>query len=271
MTARVFGRISNTQASMLSISYTAGLWDSILSNPTNWIVNGTGVSNARIVSAALGDPENDLGLGSESNQHLVITVDSGVFVNEGLDNYIISYSPTVPTAVACFGAGTRLLTTKGYKAIETLTMADKILTSEGRAVPVKGIMFDVPITTKGTAPYRIEAGAFGHNKPSAPITLSPTHKVQIGSHLWTSPEDAAANGNKSVKQYGIGEPVRYYHIECENYLRDNLVAEGLAVESLSAPGAFKGVQVYTWSARLQGYTRIAAIPEKAIAIKAMKI
>jgi hypothetical protein len=257
---RVYGLINSTHASMLAMSYTAGIWDSILANPTDWIVNGNGVSNARIVSAALGDPANDLGLGSESTDHLVIVVDSGVFDNEGLAVYTISYSPnTLPPVaqVICFGAGTRLLTETGYKAIETLTMADKMKTSDGRIVAAKGITFEVPVTTKASAPYRIEAGAFGYKKPSAPIILSPSHKIQIGPHLWTSPEDAAANGNKHVKQFGVGEPMRYYHIECENYLRDNLVAEGLVVESLSAPGVYKGVQVYTWNARLKGYTRIS--------------
>ena len=260
VTTSVFGFISTRHASLAAISpsYTAGIWDSILSSPTSWVVNGPGLSNARIVSAGPGDPENDLGLGSESTQHLVITVDSGAFDGEG-GSYVISYSP-VSGGVVCFGAGTRILTMNGYKAIETLTKTDKIKTSDGRIISAKGITFEVPVTTKSSAPYRIEAGAFGRNKPAAPITLSPTHKVQIGPHLWTSPVDAAASGNKLVKQYGIGESMRYYHIECENYLRDNLVAEGLVVESLAPLGAFKGVQVYTWSARMNGYTRITSTP-----------
>jgi len=261
VTTSVFGVISPSHASLAAISpsYTAGIWNSIISSPTSWVVNGPGLSNVRIVSAAPGDPANDLGLGSESDQHLVITVNSSVFDGEG-GSYIISYSPvSVPTgAVICFGAGTRILTINGYKAVETLTKDDKLKTSDGRVVSAKGITFEVPITTKSSAPYRVEAGAFGRNKPAAPITLSPTHKVQIGPHLWTSPVDAATSGNKRVKQYGIGEPMQYYHIECENYLRDNLVAEGLVVESLAPLGAFKGVQVYTWSARMNGYTRISS-------------
>jgi hypothetical protein len=186
-------------------------------------------------------------------------VNSGAFDGEG-GSYVISYSPVdqTPGGVICFGAGTRLLTPEGYKAIDTLTVADKIVTSDGRIVAAKGIWFEIPVTTKATAPYRVEAHAFGHNKPAAPITLSPNHKIQISPRLWTSPEDAAANGNKRVTQFGVGKSMRYCHLECENYLRDNLVAEGLIVESLSAPGAFKGVQVYTWNARLKAYTRISA-------------
>jgi len=266
VTTSVFGVISPSQASLAAISpsYTAGIWNSILSDPTYWIVNGPGLSNARIVSAAPGDPANDLGLGSESTQHLVIVVDSGAFGGEG-GSYVISYSPETTPAVnqppggtICFGAGTRLLTADGYKAIDTLTVADKIVTSDGRIVAAKGIWFEIPVTTKATAPYRVEAHAFGHNKPAAPIVLSPNHKIQISPRLWTSPEDAAANGNKRVIQFGVGKSMRYCHLECEDYLRDNLVAEGLVVESLSAPGAFKGVQVYTWNARLKAYTRISA-------------
>jgi hypothetical protein len=194
---------------------------------------------------------------ARKNIYVVLKAGGGAFTSGG------SYTLSPPSGVQCFGAGTRILTMNGYKAIETLTAADKIKTSDGRVVSAKGITFEVPVTTRESAPYRIEAGAFGRNKPAAPITLSPTHRLQISPRLWTCPVVAATKGNKLVKQYGVGESMRYYHIECENYLRDNLVAEGLVVESLAAPGTFKDSQVYTWSARLEGYTRIGATSEKA--------
>ena len=174
------------------------------------------------------------------------------------DNVVYTFAPPSGGPVTCFVAGTRVLTDSGYKAIETLTQSDRIVTSEGREVSAKVYSFELPRTTKTSAPYRIEAGAFGRGLPAAPIALSPIHKIQMRPHLWTSPHDAAAGGNSLVKQYGVGEPIRYYHIECENYLRDNIVAEGLVVESLGHEGRYKGVQIYTWSKRFQGYTRISA-------------
>ena len=168
----------------------------------------------------------------------------------------IMYCFTAPGGVTCFVAGTRVLTVNGYKAVESLTSVDKILTSDRRAVASKVYSFEIHCATEDTAPYRIEAGAFGRNLPAAPIALSPIHKIQVRPHLWTSPLAASYNGNTHVKQYGIGEPIRYYHIECENYLRDNIVTEGLVVESLGNKQNYKS-KVYTWNARLKGYTRIS--------------
>ena len=204
-----------------------------------------------------------VGFGSEPLIDITINI---AFDNSDPDNILYTFTTPAPPppapapagGVTCFVAGTRVLTGSGYKAIETLTKADRIVTSEGREVSAKVYSFELPTTTKTSAPYRIEAGAFGRGLPAAPIALSPIHKIQMRPHLWTSPHDAAAGGNSLVKQYGVGEPIRYYHIECENYLRDNIVTEGLVVESLGHEGHYKGVQVYTWSKRFQGYTRISA-------------
>jgi len=202
-------------------------------------------------------------VGSGSEPLIDITINIA-FDNSDPDNILYTFTtPAAPApapagGVTCFVAGTRVLTGSGYKAIETLTKTDRIVTSEGREVSAKVYSFELPTTTKTSAPYRIEAGAFGRGLPAAPIALSPIHKIQMRPHLWTSPHDAAAGGNSLVKQYGVGEPIRYYHIECENYLRDNIMTEGLVVESLGHEGHYKGVQVYTWSKRFQGYTRISA-------------
>ena len=168
----------------------------------------------------------------------------------------IMYCFTAPGGVTCFVAGTRVLTINGYKAVESLTSADKILTSDRRTVDSKVYSFEISCATEDTAPYRIEVGAFGRNLPAAPIALSPIHKIQVRPRLWTSPLAASYNGNTRVKQYGVGQPIRYYHIECENYLRDNIVTEGLVVESLGNKQKYK-TKVYTWNARLKGYTRIS--------------
>jgi hypothetical protein len=215
-----------------------------------WKANGSGVTDAPVTAVTK--------VTDQYGVTFTITIGGGQLFSHDTEYTFLPGTPTpTPGGVICFGAGTRLLTAEGYKAIETLTTADKIVTSDGRIVAAKGIWFEVPITTRASAPYRVEAHAFGRNKPAAPIVLSPNHKIQISPGLWTSPEDAAANGNNRVTQFGVGKSMRYCHLECENYLRDNLVAEGLVVESLSAPGAFKGVQVYTWNDRLKAYTRIS--------------
>jgi hypothetical protein len=65
--------------------------------------------------------------------------------------------------------------------------------------------------------------------------------------------------NSKVKQYDVGKPVNYWHIECDDYLKDNLICQGMVVESLATAKNYDGPsKVYTWSERLGGFTRPAA-------------
>jgi hypothetical protein len=160
--------------------------------------------------------------------------------------------------VACFAEGTRVLTQSGYKAIETLTADDRIVTADCRIIAFKRMKTTLRTTTKRTTPYLVQPHAFGHNLPASPVRLSPIHKMLIGKGRWISPE-MAAHTNPLVTQCEIGGPITYYHIECENYLQDNLVTEGLTVESFGSRKAVGGRKdIYTWNERLNAYTRAGA-------------
>ena len=165
------------------------------------------------------------------------------------------YSPA--DTLQCFVKGTRILTQNGPKAIEDLQSIDNVMTVDNRLVNFRLKPIQVSKTDSTTAPYCVMAGAFGHNKPAANLYLSPTHKIQIRKGIWISPERAAQTNNK-VYQHRIGEPVTYYHIACDDYLRDNIIAEGMIVETLATNKNYNGpAQVYTWSTKLGGFTRIS--------------
>ena len=102
--------------------------------------------------------------------------------------------------------------------------------------------------TKETAPYRILANTFGnHNE----LCLSGGHAFKDKKGLWQFP---MLIKDPNVQQYGIGEPVTYYHIECPNYFTDNLIAEGLVVESFrNGQGSHR--HVYTWNKNVDGFVR----------------
>ena len=102
-------------------------------------------------------------------------------------------------------------------------------------------------------PYRIETNAFGKNRPIEPVFLSPTHKIQIRKGLWTTAREASKT-NPLIRPYGNGIELTYYHIETEHFLKDNLMAGGLVVESY---GALETNHVYRWNPRLGGFTRIS--------------
>jgi hypothetical protein len=211
---------------------------------SSWIVEGTGGSG-KILSITFQ-------IGNFNNKSVDVTLQSGggTFISGGGN----TFSPPLP----CFVAGTRILTQSGTKPIENLISTDLVLTPDNRLAHFRLKKITISCTTVTTAPYRIEANAFGANKPAAPLCLSPTHKVQLRKGVWISPERAAQTNSK-VYQYGIGDTVTYYHIACDNYLRDNVIAEGMVTETLATSKNYDGPpKVYTWSDTLGGFTRISA-------------
>jgi hypothetical protein len=169
-----------------------------------------------------------------------------------------AHSSSIPPSVApCFVAGTQILTPTGYKMIEALQSGDRICTSDGRHVPIRLYSFTIDKATEDTAPFTIEAGALGNNQPTQDLHLSPRHAIQDMRGMWQIPRYMARMDlyAKHVAQYGIGESVTYYHIECPNFYRDNLIAEGAIVESYKHRQGTKGV-VYIWESSLSGWQRI---------------
>jgi hypothetical protein len=164
-------------------------------------------------------------------------------------------SATPPAGIACFVSGTRILSQNGYKPIDKFTAKDLLVTSDNRVIDFLLHKTVIAKTDEKTAPYKIEAHAFGRNAPMAPLYLSPTHKIQIRKGLWISPEEAAKT-NPRVTRAMLGESVTYLHVECENYLRDNVIAEGMVAESFGTAKALKGLKnIYTWNTKLGAFTR----------------
>jgi len=153
--------------------------------------------------------------------------------------------------IPCFMAGAPILTPSGYRTVETLRTGDQVKTAAGHVVPIKVFTSKV-LTTEDTAPYCIPAKACG-DFPVADMHLSPRHMFTIGRGRWLKPCIAAAL-YPSIKQYALGEIVTYYHLECPDYFRDNLVYNGTVVESFgNGQSMFK--DMYTWMPRKQAFVR----------------
>lgn len=161
------------------------------------------------------------------------------------------------TVVPCILGNTKVMTTRGAIAAAFLKNGDIVLTSEGRQVPIRQIYTSSYVTTKDTAPYRFEKGSIAKNYPAQSFEVSPNHAVAVPGG-WIIPKYASLS-DISAKQIMVGERVNYYHIELENYLRDNLVLEGgTVIESFgvnwlrSQP---KGTVVYTFDHKTKLFTR----------------
>ena len=160
--------------------------------------------------------------------------------------------------VPCFVKGTRILTASGYKAIEKLNEDDKLITSDNRQISFRLVSTTIPVTNMTTAPYVIPTNTFGRNTPCVPLYVSPTHKLMFKKGVWTDAQTAAEK-HKGVRQFGVGQSIIYYHILCDDYLRDNVIAEGTIAESLGTKKYLGGKKtIYTWSERFGGYTRVGA-------------
>ena len=175
-------------------------------------------------------------------------------VVDGEESNDVTVSTTVPSGtVPCFPTGTRILTPSGYKQVEDLVQNELVVTAEGRHVPVKIYGRKFSHATKQIAPFMIPKSALGRNMPSHSLTLSPDHAFLIRKGVWMLPSRAALLSD-AVTQVGVGSPVAYYHLECPNYLRDNLVVDGVVVESYAA-NQLNCKSPYTYNENLKGYTR----------------
>jgi hypothetical protein len=171
-----------------------------------------------------------------------------------LGSVILNQENNAP--VPCFPTGTLIRTVAGDKPVETLATGDYVLTADNRVVPVRMYSFHVAKATATNAPYIVPAGALGPRQPRTTLHLSPDHAFQIRPNLWFTPK-LAAERSSAIRQYDIDKPVTYYHVECPNFFRDNLVADGGVVESFGSNQA-RGLKcLYRYAPTLGGYTRVS--------------
>jgi hypothetical protein len=169
---------------------------------------------------------------------------------------------TRSNGVHCFPKGTTIMTPEGYKAVETLEQGSLVTTSTNNVVPIKNIYKTIIKSANVTnAPYFIPKHSLG-SSPVADLRLSPQHAFQVRKDVWVSPKYAAELTEK-VHQYGLGEPITYYHVECPNFFKDNLIVDGTVVESYGT-NQTKGMKaVYIYSPALKAFTR-ASQPRNTI-------
>jgi fibronectin-binding autotransporter adhesin len=135
------------------------------------------------------------------------------------------------TVAPCFVAGTRISTERGEVAVEDLCEGDRVqVVLGGRSEPVVWVGHRTVDCTRHPKPHqvwpvRIAAGAFGPNRPSRELWLSPDHAVYIDDVL--IPVKHLINGT-SIVQRPVDE-VTYYHVELPRHTV--LLADGLAAES----------------------------------------
>jgi hypothetical protein len=140
------------------------------------------------------------------------------------------YTPISTAVLACFAAGTRILTPHGEVAVETFSPGDMVTTSSGATrrliwVGHRRIACGAHPHPDEVMPIRISAGAFALGMPKRDLFLSPDHAVFADGVL--IPIRHLVNGTTIARE--PRDDVTYWHLELARH--DILLAEGLPTES----------------------------------------
>jgi hypothetical protein len=140
-------------------------------------------------------------------------------------------STTSTIEAVCFFAGTMIACPNGERAVETLSVGDRVLTSDGRVMPVRWIGRNT-VSTKfadplRVLPIRIMAGALADHLPVRDLLVSPEHAVLVDDTLIQA--GALVNGLSIVRESNVAETFVYYHIELAEHAL--VLAEGTPAES----------------------------------------
>jgi len=121
-------------------------------------------------------------------------------------------------APVCFMSGTRILTSSGEVNVEELKAGDLVVTTDGRAVPVRWIGRQTVLRAfadETSLPIRIRAGALDENVPSRDLLVSQQHAVLVDGILVQA--GALINGTTIVRERDVPGKFVFYHIELDDH------------------------------------------------------
>ncbi len=162
---------------------------------------------------------------------------ASLFLHEGSLSYNVLVSNGL-TPAPCYVEGTLIRKAQGDAPVETLQVGDLVQTSSGELRPVKWLGHSV-VDCRAHAnprlvhPIRIAEDAFGPNRPSQDLCVSPGHSICID--LCGEVFIPAANlvNGATIAQIEVDE-VSYWHVELDSH--DILIANNLPAESYMEMG-----------------------------------
>ena len=205
---------------------------------SNAVIGGlvySGVAST-LFQVALHEIGHALGLGHSTDPSAVMYPTAQGAVNQTLDGSDVAGIRALYAGVACYVAGTRILTVRGEVAVQALRAGDMVVCLIGGLRRIRWIGHRRLNPSRHPRPHdvqpiRVCAGAFGRGMPHRDLLLSPDHAVFAQGAL--IPVRALVNG-ATVLRERVGD-VTYFHVELEDAagdaVHDVLLAEGLAAES----------------------------------------
>jgi Hint domain len=121
-------------------------------------------------------------------------------------------------APVCFMSGTRILTSTGEVNVEDLKSGDLVLTTEGRAVPVRWMGRQTVLRAfadERNLPVRLKASALDDNVPSRDLLVSQQHALFVDGILVQA--GALINGITIVREHDVPGKFVFHHIELDDH------------------------------------------------------
>ncbi|MEO0371749.1 MAG: Hint domain-containing protein [Pseudomonadota bacterium] len=181
-----------------------------------------------------------------SGQDIIVNSDGTITVVSDSDEETVNFTYQVESttgevatafvsllSVPCFVAETMILTDKGERPVEDLSVGDMVITKDRGAQPIRWIGGRQLEATGDLAPILVKAGTFGAH---ADLAISPLHRILIkdvlAELLFGEPEVLVAakdlvNGH-TVKQIQ-GGLVDYFHLLFDQH--EVIYSAGLETES----------------------------------------
>lgn len=128
-----------------------------------------------------------------------------------------------PNNIPCFTKTCYINTPCGFTNVTKLKKGDIVLTQDERKVKICNV-FTSRLTSDLEKPYVIYADSYGENLPILDTYISRRHQYKLNGK-WTTPE------KEKLPQKWLDDILVYYHIETPEYLKDNLIVNGLEMES----------------------------------------
>jgi hypothetical protein len=168
--------------------------------------------------------------------------------------------------VACFTAGTDILTDAGERRVEALRPGDRLAATEGLAEVawVGETIIDLARHPRPdeAAPIRLRAGALAPGVPRRDLLLSPDHALLVDGLLVQA--QALVNGATILREKPQGV-VRYLHVELDRHRV--MFAEGAPCESYLDTG---NRTVFAGGAVRRLHPDLSSTPEDALAVWAAR-
>ena len=162
-----------------------------------------------------------------------------VSLDYGSNNFVEFVSNDLTSTVVCFASGTLIRTPHGDVPVEALQVGDHVLTTSEARRPIRWLghrrfprAFGGASSRKHEV-VRIAAHAFGPDRPSQDLVVSPGHSIcvdLIGEVL--IPAMTLVNGATVVR--ALLDEVTLWHVELDSH--DVLIANNLPAESYLAMG-----------------------------------